>query len=259
MTAHNLKDYTVLVTRPEQAGIELCNIIEQNDGKAIHFPTIAFAPRVFSLPNLQTIDLLIFISPQAVIASAKLLQEHWPKENAPKIAAVGEGTKKVLLEKGFAVNFVPEAEWGSEGLLQLPALKAVKGRHILIVRGEGGRELLADTLSARGATVSHLLAYERVMPQIPIAEILSLMKINGIHAIVCTSFTGVQNLKKMLTEDAWPYIKTMPLVVVSDRIKALAQDLGFSNVQLATNASHDAILQTLIRIRNESCQTKQQI
>jgi uroporphyrinogen-III synthase len=258
-----LTNFTVLVTRPEQGGQDLCAVIAEHGGNAVHFPTIGFAP-----PNqpddmdkvtdyLASYDLLIFISPQAVLASQDSLIKKWSTlERKPKIAAVGEGTKKILLNSGCAVDYVPLSTWGSEGLLALPALQAVEGQHILIIRGEGGREILADTLRERGAQVSQLPAYQRIVPRAISEQVLLLMKKKQIHAIVCTSFTGVQNLKTMLQQKGWGILQPIPLVVVSDRIRLLAQALGFGEIHLAENVSHDSILQTLIQLRNESCQKK---
>ena len=77
-------------------------------------------------------------------------------ETRAAFAAVGESTAAALSQAGAAAVLWPVDGASSEALLALPELDetAVVGATILIVRGEGGRQLLGDTLSKRGARVT---------------------------------------------------------------------------------------------------------
>jgi len=244
-----LQQLCIMVTRPNPAGEELCQRIRQQGGEAIHFPTIAILPprdinafqQNLSILGIQ--DWLIFISPQAVYASMTEIRRAWPHlPSHVQFAAVGEGTAHALREAGYLVSAYPKNTWSAESLLNLPEFQNVNGKKITIIRGEEGREVLEKSLNIRGAIVNHLIAYHRGLPQTKTDQYLSLLKQNKIDVIVCASFTAVQHLKILLDES---YLNTIPLIVVSDRIKKLAQDLGFQTIWIASNASHDAILDVL--------------
>lgn len=259
-----MSKFHVLVTRPSPAGEELCNLIRQCGGVATHFPTIEFAPPQDlsayqrAIASLGTQDWLIFISPQAVYSSIPAIRSAWP-HFPPKVrlAAIGSGTAKALKEAGYRVATQPTAEWSSESLLDLPEFQEVDGKNITLVRGEGGRDLLAKTFSSRGAKVSHVIAYQRIIPKAAPKLYCDLLKTRKIDAIVCTSFEGVRNFKTLLGTTNWPYIKGIPLIVVSERIKSLAHDLEFQPIWVAHNASNEVILELLLQRENELCQMKQ--
>jgi len=253
----NLHLLRVLVTRPKPQGFALCQRIEANQGHAIYLPTIEIQPpqdiSVFrqGLARIDQQDWLIFVSPQAVYACAGVIV---PPQ--VKIAAVGKGTAQALHAAQWPVVVYPVSDWSSEGLLAIPEFQVVAGKKITIVCGEGGRELLANTLTARGAWVSLLIAYRRALPEIDVNYYLHLLEERQLDAVVCTSGEGLKNLQTLLGEAAQPYLLSLPLVVVSERMQALAQSVGFKIIVLAKNASHEAILEALATIRKQVCPTR---
>lgn len=256
---YDLHDLNIVVTRPKPQGEELCTLIEKYGGKAIYFPTIALVSLVDHPAFQQQVallheqDWLIFVSPQAVYASAKAILAQWPTLPAQvKIAAIGEGTAKALQAAGISAVLYPENEWSSEGLLALADFQSIANKKIMIVRGTEGRDLLDKTLSARGAHVTHTIAYERVLP--PVDQRADLPHGTTIHAIIGTSFASVQNIKILLANEGALSLFQIPLIVVSERIKMLAHDLGFQTIWIARHASHTVILQLLAKKRNELCQ-----
>lgn len=249
---NKLRHLYVMVTRPDPQGSELCQLIEAQGGRALHLPTIAIAPPPDLLAFRQAIrvlggqEWLIFISPQAVYASIAAIKRAWPEfPRQTKFAAIGAATANALEADGYAAAIHPTTEWNSESLLALPAFWQVAGKYIAIIRGAGGREWLEKTLIARGAKVTSVMAYQRVLPQVDTQECLNLLEQHSINRIVCTSFTGVSNLKQLFSEKGWLYLKTIVLIVPSWRIKILAQDLGFQTIWVARNASHQAMLEIL--------------
>jgi uroporphyrinogen-III synthase len=257
-----LTNLMIMVTRPAPAGLALCELITKQGGKSLHFPTIAFAPADQAQLN-TAIDHLdeqawwIFISPQAVYASLPAIRRRFPVLPAEvKLAAVGGGTAAILQEAGYEVSAYPSEEWNSEGLLALPPFQVVETQKIAIIRGEGGREFLAAELIARGAIITPVIAYQRILPNLDITTALHILKTQQLDVIICGSFEGVRHLKTLLTDEAWPYLNTLPLVVMSKRVKLLAEDLGFQTIWVAENASHAAVLTLLAQKRNELCQIK---
>lgn len=259
MMKKDLGGLHVLVTRPEPQGTELCQEIQSLNGEAIYLPTIEIAPpndpEAFAeaIATLGDQDWLIFISPQAVYQSVPYIRRAWPElPPSVKFAAVGLGTAKALHEAGYLIAAYPESEWSSEGVLGLPAFESVKNQKIAVIRGEGGRELLDQVFAERDAIVTPVIAYQRVRPIVNIHPYIEQLKANKIDVIVATSFEAVQNLKIMMGDEGWQYISEIPLIVVSERIKILAQDLGFQTIWVARNARHEAILDVLVKIKEST-------
>ena len=248
----------ILVTRPDPEGRELSKLLQASGHLAIQFPTIAIEPAeqdeayTKTLSKLGQQDWLIFISPQSVYASVPTIRRVWPIfPPQVKFAAVGESTARALEKAGY-FSLYPADVWSSEGLLALPEFQQIHNQHITIIRGEGGRELLEQKLIERGANVSSLISYRRVLPPITNLEpYLLLLKERKVDVIICTSGESVNNLKKLTGDENFRMLKQVPLLVVSDRIKMLAQDLGFQTIWVANNAKHETLIRALNEIRTQ--------
>ncbi|HEY9148355.1 MAG TPA: uroporphyrinogen-III synthase, partial [Gammaproteobacteria bacterium] len=144
---------------------------------------------------------------------------------------------------GRAPELVPESQFDSEGLLALPGLQAVRGKRILILRGNGGRELMAATLRDRGAQVDYAEVYRREPPDTAAAEAGWLGKTD---IITVTSSEALQNLVALTDVAQRPQLLAKPLVVVSERAAALAHALGFKSPALVTpQTSDEAIVEAV--------------
>ncbi|EKD70617.1 MAG: Uroporphyrinogen-III synthase [uncultured bacterium] len=250
---------SVLITRPDPQGSVLCERIRERGDNAIHFPTIEIiAPdnQALMLEKITTIgeqDWLIFISPQAVFSSIPYIRQAWPiMGDTVNFAAIGAGTAQALHEAGYQNVVHPLTDWNSEELLKLPEFQAINEKKIAVIRGENGRDLLEKSLVERGAFVTPIVCYRRALPNIHLQKYTEFL----INVIVCTSYDSIKNLKILVGEMGWKSLKQTPCVVVSDRIKKLAHDLGFQTIWVAKNASHEAILKMLAQKRNEICQIK---
>jgi uroporphyrinogen-III synthase len=248
----DLHGLRILVTRPEPKGSELCSLIERHGGHAIHFPTIVFTPPPGpdlyqqAIHTLGDQDWLIFSSPQSVYTSIPAIRKEWPQfPPQVKFAAVGAGTVAALHEAGYTAAIYPTDPWSAEGLLAMAEFQSVAGNKIAIFRGEGGRGVLDQVLTIRGAQVTPVIAYRRSLPNVTICSYITLLEQQAIDMIISTSGEGVQNLKILLGNAGWPYLRKIPLLVVSERIKILARDLDFQTIWVARNARHDTILEVL--------------
>jgi len=158
--------------RPREQAESLCARIEAAGGHALRFPVIAVGPALDPAPlqaivgRLDEFDLAFFVSPNAVdhAMRAILPQRAWPARL--RVATVGKGSQRVMHGWGFAEVIAPQDGFDSEAVIALPefAAEAVRGRKVLIFRGDGGRELLADTLRERGASVEYVTCYRRYCP-----------------------------------------------------------------------------------------------
>lgn len=254
---NDLQGMTVLVTRPEPQGSELCAEITAHHGNAVYLPTIeiiaeADAAVAKQIAELDSFDMIIFVSAHAVRQGLHLIQTQWQEWPARcKIAAVGASTARALLEANLSVTLYPVKNWSSRGLLDLPEMQSVSGQRIAIVCGADGRTLLADTLRERGAHVENFIVYRRAIPRVNnLASYVELFKAKKIDIIVCTSATSLLHLIEMIGAENSALLHRTVLVVVSERLVALAEELHFKHVFLADNASHNNVIEALGTIRN---------
>ncbi len=258
----SLNGLTVMVTRPKPQGETLCDQIRAAGGHAIHFPTIeihppkslaAFAKGIVGLGHY---DWVVFISPQGVYLSAPAIHEHWSQfPPGVEVAALGGGTADALRQAGLPVDIYPMDDWRSEGLLDDASFQELAGKKIALICGEGGRDLLERTLTARGATLTRIIAYQRCLPKVSVDEYIKLLQTHRIDIILCTSGEILHNLK-LLLKAAWPELRLVPVIVISERMEILARQLEFETILEARNASFNAIMEIL---KDYLCQMKEKI
>jgi uroporphyrinogen-III synthase len=245
----------VLVTRPVDQAETLCRLIADAGGEALRLPTLVIrdpepeqaARRDAVIDALEVYDLAVFISVNAVARGMERIRARraWPA--GVKIATVGASSARALERYGLAVDLVPAHEFNSEALLALEALQSMRGRRVVIFRGNGGRDVLRDELRGRGASVDYVEVYRRACPDIDPAAIAHLWQPGAINIVTVTSNESLQNLHDMAGPRGQPLLRELPLVVVSPRQAVLAAALGFSNEPLvAANAGDEAILAVLL-------------
>ncbi|MDI1276312.1 uroporphyrinogen-III synthase [Methylobacter sp.] len=246
-----LKGACVLVTRPEHQAENLSRLIEQRGGIAVRFPTLEIVSRdddriKSTLENLDGFQWVVFISANAVNFALKANSGKIPRTKSVRFAAVGQATAQAMKMAGLPIDLVPEYGYNSEALLEMPQLQQVEGQNCLIVRGEGGREQLATTLRSRGAEVDYLEVYKRIIPRMDSSPVVELLAQHRLDVITVTSAEALQNLSLMLGEKNNKLLSLIPLVVVSDRIRCLAADMGFNRITVTDSPIDTAILETVI-------------
>ncbi len=236
----------VLVTRPSGQGEALCEMITEYGGRPVHFPTTTIGPaedRGAAKAMLQSMDgcqIVIFVSPNAVKYGIDLMEgRELPAE--ARICAVGKGTARALSERGIGVDVKPEERFDSESLLAMPELTEVDSKRILILRGNGGRTLLGETLRERGARVDYAEVYSRKIASIDAKPLISAWE-REVDIVTATSCGILENLHSLLGEAGRSMLRETPLVVVSERIKARAEEIGCGMVVLADEASDRSLL-----------------
>jgi len=240
----------VLVTRPRVQAGGLCHLIAVAGGRAIAFPTIEIEAardregprRILATP----MDLLFFTSRNAVNYALDLLPGG-VLPAGPRLAAVGKATAEALTAAGRAPDLVPEARYDSESLLALPELQNISGLKAVIVRGEGGRPVLGDTLRVRGAEVTHAEVYVRTLPEVEPAALLEGWE-REVHFVTATSGEILDNLLRLLGEAGRARLLATPLAVVSERTRLDAVGMGFARVALAERADDAALVQALCQL-----------
>lgn len=254
----SLNGLHVLVTRPEHQAGPLCRLIEKHDGVAIRCPALVISeprdwkPALAIFDRLQHYDLAIFTSANAVDRSLPLIRERGGVPPQLEIAAIGKATAQVLTRHGIVHSIRPDQGFTSEALLTLARLQNVVGQHIVIVRGEGGRELLTETLTARGAHVEHAEVYRRERPTVDSATLPSQRQLEAVDAAVITSGESLSNLFDMLGADGQDDLRKIPLIVVSARVRRIAETLGCRCVLLAQEADDHAVVAALLHLTASS-------
>lgn len=245
----DLLDRGVLVTRAAHQSASLCQAVDRQGGRPFKFPAVEIAGPVdqkLALARLGEIgrfDIGIFISPNAVEWTLKLLGDRALPETM-EVAAIGESTAQTLAESGYPVDIVPSEGFDSEALLNSPGLRRVEGRRIAIFRGNGGRGLLQETLSGRGAEVQYIEVYQRVCPNIDSSRLLQRWE-EDIQIVTVTSSDLLDNLFSLLGEEGAALLQQTPLVVVSDRMRTHARELGCRQVILSRGAGDRALIQAI--------------
>ena len=235
-----LTDLTVLVTRPAAQCTVLCEEIERQGGSAIAFPAIEIEPvAVQTAVAAIDYDLVVFVSVNAVEHGARQVT----KSMRTRIAAIGRATAAALAAAELAADIVPDAGFTSEALLAHPQLQLASGARVLIVRGEGGRELLRDTFMEHGMLVETREVYRRVRPNVDaakVAEVEARWSDEGIDVVTATSIETLQNLQALLTERGRQLLSSTALLVPSRRIVAAAVSAGLRGDAIVAAGADDA-------------------
>ena len=239
-----LRGRGVVVTRPVAQAEGLCRAIEAAGGRAIRFPALEIQPLDAAPRKLDdAYDLRIYVSANAV--------RFGPPETAapPDLLAVGPATRRALEARGLRVCEAPRLPYDSEALLALPRLRRVRGQRILIVRGEGGRERLADVLRRRGACVDYAQVYRRVVPEGDDAALAAEWTRGHIHAVTVASVATLENLLRMLGTECRTRLRGTPMVVASGRVLQKARALGFVQpIVTAADPGDRAMTQAVIQV-----------
>jgi uroporphyrinogen-III synthase len=146
------------------------------------------------------------------------------------LAAVGSASGRALERLGARGAIVPAGRADSEGLLELPLLREVRGKRIAVFRGEGGRELLGDTLVARGATVEYAACYARARPAADPAALIDAWARKRLAAVTVTSSEGLASLCELVGSPGRAALLATPLFVPHPRIAESARTLEFATV-----------------------------
>jgi uroporphyrinogen-III synthase len=257
----------VLVTRPRSQAVALCALLRARGFTVTQVPVMEITPlaapqqiaqitAVFS--RIASIDALVFVSVNAAEMALPWLTK-FPPPQTTHFFAIGKTTAQFFDERWHSTpcsradahsngnpgtTIYPHQEMNSEGLLALPELRAaqVQGKHFLILRGEGGRELIAETLTARGAQVDSISLYRRFVPQ-ENAEALR-YALPQADIVLVNSGESLDNLLA-LSASSRDALLAKTLVLPGQRVARYAQELGFKHILVAENATDEAMVEAL--------------
>jgi len=244
---------TVWLTRPAQQAGPLQAALQARGARVFCLPLLEIAAvppkreQLQHLKDLDRYDLVVYVSSNAARIGLDRIFEWWPQYPVGILnLAVGSGTAAVLEAEGLQVGY-PTERMDSEGLLALPELADIGGKRALIVRGMGGREVLAQGLRERGCTVDYVELYERRQPAYGVDYLAHCLASQPPDAVVVTSAEALSNLKELFfpVGDEW---RELPLFLPSERVQEHAQQLGFGRCRRLESASDAAIITGLCAV-----------
>jgi len=249
----------ILVTRPMSQGEALCTQLRKLNYSVDHVSVMEVEAlstpeqqmaieKIFS--RITTYHGIILVSINAAEQALPWLKKY-PHARTTKILSVGKTTASYYNDNHVHDSRViyPRQDMSSEGLLAMYELQAeeVRGRRYLILRGMGGRELIAQTLRERGAHVDSCELYSRYLPEKNAAALQKCLP--KVDTIIVNSGEALENLltlaKGSSQEVANEALFEKTLVVPGERVAEAARKTGFRHIITAANATDEAVIEAL--------------
>lgn len=252
--------HIVLMRPREQALAWKENMIAEKAEVTI-LPMIDIIPTTVetsSLDTLLTADQVIITSQNAAKKAPTALIDILVKQKLP-VTTIGIATTKSLIARGVEPVYTAPNGSQSEDLLAMPFLQAdlVKGKKIVLIIGKGGRELIAEVLAARGATIHCLAVYAQQPIQYDLESWFE--KWERSQKQVCflvTSGNILFNFESQVPDKNKAWLRSQPLIVVSERLKGLAKECGFQHI-INTYGAHWSCVSTTLQEVVKICHTSE--
>ncbi len=244
----SLNSKQILVVRPLRQNDQFISLLERAGAEVHHRPVLSIEPigDNSGMPESQAIKNLILevdnfhkaivVSGNAAELALDWLDRYWPMLPVGiEFFAVGQQTAQILAAAGIKA-LVADGRQNSEALLELPQLKDLTDQRIIIFRGCGGREILAETLIERGARVDYCELYRReIAPQQALAARQQLPQVD------CLVAHSGEMLQAIGDISAAPGADTV-VVVPGERVAGIARELGYQRIVSAESALPEAML-----------------
>ena len=249
----------ILVTRPAGQNQKLCAMLEELNCIPYRLPTLEIRPAAPAqldqfkqrLKAGTPPDWLIFISANAVRHGWPLIAEHTDIVSVTKIAVVGPGSRKALREFGVTADAMPEKQFDSEGLLELPWFRQPANEKILIIRGVGGRPRLGDELSHRGASVEYGECYQRLLPKQGGEVLADWLNQAAVDLVTVSSRETLRNLFKLCPTDQHPALRKLTYLLLSKAIRTTTQELEITgSVTIAPEQSDQGFVRAIQQLQS---------
>ena len=198
------------------------------------------------LKHLLEYQWAVFVSANAVEFGLEAISKHGPWPAHLRCAAIGKATAFRLEQAGRGPVIRPQGSEDSEGLLQTKAWKNLQGQRVLIFRGLGGRETLANGLRAAGALVDYAEVYQRQAPKEDPGELRTRVKSHQLSAICAMSSETLHNVIEAFGLECFPSLCSIPWLVPHSKIAAVARKAGIQQVIESPGSELQAVSGALI-------------
>ncbi|MFL9813437.1 uroporphyrinogen-III synthase [Stutzerimonas sp. VN223-3] len=248
-----MSGWRLLLTRPAEDSVALAAALSEAGIQSSSLPLLAIEPLVetaeqrATMLKLDRYSAVVVVSKPAARLGLQLLDRYWPQPPfGPVWFSVGAATGAILEGFGLDASW-PASGDDSEALLALPRLAQaleVADPKVLILRGEGGREHIAETLRSRGAQVDCLELYRRYLPDYPPGILVKTLRSERLNAVMVSSGQGLESLRELAGSD-WSLLRELPLFVPSPRVAEMAVALGAKTIVDCRGAGTAALLAAL--------------
>ena len=241
-----------MVTRPAGQAAHFATALSGVGAIPVLYPVLEIrdiedvAPVLNAAIRLDSFDLAVFVSPNAIEKALALILPRRPWPAGLRVAALGKSSERELAWHGIRDVISPPLRFDSEALLELPELIDIQGKRVIIFRGDGGREVLGDTLKARGAEIEYVTCYRRARPQLDPAPLLKLWEVGQLDAVTLTSSEGLRNFFDMVGHLGQAWLRKTPAFVPHVRIAEQARALGLGKV-IPTDPGDDGLMAGLVQ------------
>ena len=251
-----LQGLTLVVTRPRGQAVRTSATLRAAGAEVIAFPVLDITPIKASIASrdLSTASGIIFVSANAVAHGVPVLRRGGEIKAATEIFAIGRATAAALAEAGFKDVVSPQQSIDSEGLLAMPQLLRVEGRHMILVKGAsepGGRRLLEQVLAARGARVTVLECYRRA-PLVADAAaregLRNSLAAGGRYGCFALSVETLDSLMNIFSSMNISPQSQMVLLVPNPRVADAARTHGFDKI-FEVPLAESALVPALTRLK----------
>ncbi len=247
-----LQDWHIVILRASHQSGSLIESISKHKGTPISLPLLEIEP-IEPLSQLTTwknaikhADFLLVTSANAVHCAPMALMSAI-RPSTQKIT-MGKATTQALEESGVLdIGYTAAPGSTSESVLDESFFQEtnVKDKQVVILAGEGGRTVLADTLSERGARVTWIKVYRQKRPDLDLGSTLKQWQQQARYCFVATSSRILENLLALTPIEDKPWVLACPIIVVSERISVQAKEWGFKTCFVAKGPHPEEILVAL--------------
>lgn len=251
---------SILITRPQGQADALITALTQANWHCVHQPLLRIVPFEENhgapfhtmkqhVMNLDHYDVVISVSGNASSLAVDLIDQYWPQMPVGiDWYAVGPSSAQAFKVLDIHMQ-LPKANH-SEGLLELSGLNQdLSNKKVLILRGVGGREHLAESLKQRGASVEYCELYQREAIKFEQGELAALLTEHQIHYALLTSGEMLHQLATQLTDEQK---QTVHVIVPSERIAKMAPALHIQHIHVCSKINAQGLLDCLSKITHSS-------
>ena len=252
-----LANLVVLVTRPAHQAEALRQILTRMGAEVVQHALLNIAPPADSnsaqraLARVEDADIVIFTSTNAVRAALMTLPQFAASLHRPQVACLGMGTARELQKLAIVPDIMPTVGNTSEHLLALDEMSGlrVEGRRIIILKGDGGRSMLFESLSDRGAQVEVINVYRRELVGDGLQQVFESTdsaKPAKVDIAIVSSGEALQRMCEVVTHE---HLLDLALVLPSDRVVEQAIALGLRGpFEVPGQVNDGAFAQAAIRL-----------
>lgn len=241
----------ILICRPREDAMALAQQLSAQGAACEILPCLQIEPLPLSAEQRQRVldldhyDKIIAVSQHAARLALEQIDQYWPQLPVKQQwFAIGRKTARVLAQWPVPGLQCPDQDMTSEQLLAQDALTALEHQRILLLKGEGGRDEIATTLTARGARVDSLALYQRRLPDYSESQLRHALIEFRPDSIIALSAETVVNLY-LLARSVGASLDACRLYVPSQRVAEVAMAQGCKLPCVLQNLSADDLLAEL--------------